>query len=96
MFKGCKQEDMPPHVFAAAQTSYRTMLASRMDQSLVMLGTSGSGKTTNAKHILHYLASATASQHSTITGMSNKLISLSVHKRLLSKNIPAMLESLAV
>ncbi|XP_031549200.1 unconventional myosin-XVIIIa-like [Actinia tenebrosa] len=67
MFRGCKQEDMPPHIFAAAQTAYRNMMASRVDQSIVLMGSTGSGKTTCAKHILHYLSVTAASQHSPVT-----------------------------
>ncbi|XP_076647208.1 unconventional myosin-XVIIIa isoform X1 [Halictus rubicundus] len=55
MFRGCKSEDVPPHVYAMAQAAYRGMLATRRDHSLVFLGRSGSGKTTNFKHALHYL-----------------------------------------
>lgn len=68
MFRGCKQEDMPPHIFAAAQSAYRNMLATRMDQSVVLMGHSGSGKTINSRHIMHYLAAAASSQHSALTG----------------------------
>lgn len=58
MFRGCKSEDMPPHIYAMAQAAYRGMLATRRDHSLVFLGRSGSGKTTNFKHALHYLVLA--------------------------------------
>lgn len=67
MFRGCKQEDMPPHIYAMAQTSYRNMQAMSMDQSIILLGRSGSGKTTNLKHLLHYYTTATASIHSGVT-----------------------------
>lgn len=67
MFRGCKQEDMPPHIFASVQTAYRNMLATRMDQSIVFMGLSGSGKTTNSKHVMHYLTSAARSHHSALT-----------------------------
>jgi myosin-18 len=58
MFRGCKSEDMPPHIYSLAQSAYHGMLASRRDHSIVLLGRSGSGKTTNCKHILHYLVLA--------------------------------------
>lgn len=45
MFKGCRREDMAPHIYAVAQTAYRAMLMSRQDQSVILLGSSGSGKT---------------------------------------------------
>ncbi|XP_015760291.1 PREDICTED: unconventional myosin-XVIIIa-like [Acropora digitifera] len=67
MFRGCKQEDMPPHIFASVQTAYRNMLATRMDQSIVFMGLSGSGKTVNSKHVMHYLTSAACSHNSALT-----------------------------
>lgn len=56
MFKGCRREDMAPHIYAVAQTAYRAMLMSRQDQSIVLLGGSGSGKTTSCQHLVQYLA----------------------------------------
>lgn len=68
MFKGCRREDMAPHIYAVAQTAYRAMLMSRQDQSIVLLGSSGSGKTTSSQHLVQYLA--------TIAGTSgNKVFS---------------------
>lgn len=61
MFRGCKSEDMPPHIYSLAQNTYRTMLETRRDQSLVFMGRSGSGKTTSFKHALYYLALAAGS-----------------------------------
>uniref|UniRef100_A0A8C2MNV7 Unconventional myosin-XVIIIa n=1 Tax=Cricetulus griseus TaxID=10029 RepID=A0A8C2MNV7_CRIGR len=55
MFKGCRREDMAPHIYAVAQTAYRAMLMSRQDQSIVLLGSSGSGKTTSFQHLVQYL-----------------------------------------
>jgi myosin XVIII len=55
MFKGCKQDDMPPHIYSYTQTIYKNMLSTRRDQSIILMGHSGSGKTQNSKHILHYL-----------------------------------------
>lgn len=68
MFKGCRREDMAPHIYAVAQTAYRAMLMSRQDQSVILLGSSGSGKTTSCQHLVQYLA--------TIAGTSgNKVFS---------------------
>ena len=76
MFKGCKSEDMPPHVYAMAQSAYRGMLATRRDHSLVFLGRSGSGKTANFKHALHYLILA--------AGAVNKIITIEKFNALFS------------
>ena len=41
-----------------AHSAHRAMLRTRRDQSIAFLGRSGSGKSTNAKHVLKYYASA--------------------------------------
>eukprot|EP00794_Sanderia_malayensis_P013873 gene13873-15321_t len=67
MFRGCKQEDMPPHIYSMAQTSYRNMQAMRTDQSIILLGRSGSGKTTNLKHLVRFYTTATLSTNSNVS-----------------------------
>lgn len=67
MFKGCKTEDMPPHIFSIAQSAYQNMLQTRRDQSLVFLGRSGSGKTINFKHTIQYLIQASGSLNKFLT-----------------------------
>lgn len=69
MFKGCKQEDMPPHIFSFAQSIYRNMLSTRIDHSIVMMGHSGSGKTTNTKHVLDYLSKTNSNNRELINGI---------------------------
>ncbi|XP_048970781.1 unconventional myosin-XVIIIa isoform X15 [Canis lupus baileyi] len=77
MFKGCRREDMAPHIYAVAQTAYRAMLMSRQDQSVILLGSSGSGKTTSCQHLVQYLA--------TIAGTSgNKVFSVEKWQALYS------------
>ncbi|XP_061326093.1 unconventional myosin-XVIIIa isoform X18 [Pezoporus flaviventris] len=61
MFKGCRREDTSPHIYAVAQAAYRSMLMSRQDQAVVLLGASGSGKTTNCQHLVQYLATIAGS-----------------------------------
>ncbi|KAM9370459.1 unconventional myosin-XVIIIa [Phaethornis superciliosus] len=68
MFKGCRREDMSPHIYAVAQAAYRSMLMSRQDQAVVLLGASGSGKTTNCQHLVQYLT--------TIAGSTGKVFSV--------------------
>nr|XP_032644637.1 unconventional myosin-XVIIIa isoform X8 [Chelonoidis abingdonii] len=68
MFKGCRREDTSPHIYAVAQAAYRSMLMSRQDQSIVLLGSSGSGKTTCCQHLIQYLA--------TIAGSTGKVFSV--------------------
>ncbi|XP_034461767.1 unconventional myosin-XVIIIa-like isoform X4 [Hippoglossus hippoglossus] len=67
MFKGCRREDTAPHIYSMAQAAYRSLLTTRQDQSIVLLGKSGSGKTTNCQHIIQYLV--------TVAGSANKTFS---------------------
>lgn len=61
LFLGCDTDDMPPHIYASAQAAYRAMVHSRRDQSIVLLGRSGSGKTHNFRHLLSYILMAAGS-----------------------------------
>lgn len=67
MFRGCKSEDMPPHIYSTSQSAYRSMLETRRDQSLIFVGRSGAGKTTSFKHALNYLALAAGSVNKVLT-----------------------------
>ena len=53
----CKVEDMPPHIYSVGHAAYKNLLTTKKDQSVAFIGRSGSGKTTNFKHVLTYLAS---------------------------------------
>ncbi|KAJ7990677.1 hypothetical protein DPEC_G00302880 [Dallia pectoralis] len=68
MFKGCRREDTAPHIYGVAQSAYRNLLTTRQDQSIVLLGKSGSGKTTNCQHLVQYLVS--------IAGSTGKIFSV--------------------
>ncbi|KAM8905220.1 unconventional myosin-XVIIIa isoform 17-T17 [Spinachia spinachia] len=61
MFKGCRRDDSAPHIYSVAQCAYRNLLTTRQDQSIVLLGKSGSGKTTNCQHLVQYLVSIAGS-----------------------------------
>lgn len=50
-----------------AQSSYHTMLSNRRDQSIVFVGRSGSGKTTNFRHSVHYLVNTTGTVNKILT-----------------------------
>lgn len=67
LFKGCKSEDMPPHIYSMAQSSYHNMQSSRRDQSLVFLGRSGAGKTSNFRHCVQYLVTAAGTANNVLT-----------------------------
>ncbi|MDP2437463.1 MAG: hypothetical protein Q8P67_17095 [archaeon] len=50
-----------PHVYALAEQAYRRMLYERENQSIIISGESGAGKTENSKRIMDYIAAVSKS-----------------------------------
>ncbi|MBW0481798.1 hypothetical protein O181_021513 [Austropuccinia psidii MF-1] len=61
-YKNKRREENPPHVYAVAERSWQYMLGERENQSILITGESGAGKTENTKRVISYLT-AIASTH---------------------------------
>ncbi|VDN02002.1 unnamed protein product [Thelazia callipaeda] len=53
-FKGCRRQQMPPHIYSASQQAYRALQMSGKNQSIILSGASGSGKTMLMQNICRY------------------------------------------
>lgn len=68
-YRGKNRLEMPPHVYAIAETAYYNMVSYKENQCVIISGESGAGKTEAAKRIMQYIA-AVAGQASTGTGIA--------------------------
>ena len=53
---------VPPHLFAASDGAYQQMMNNSKDQSMLITGESGAGKTENTKKVITYFAILGASE----------------------------------
>jgi len=56
-YSGKRRGELEPHLFAVAEEAYRNMLMEKKNQSIIVSGESGAGKTQSAKYIMRYFAS---------------------------------------
>ncbi|XP_063161645.1 myosin-15 isoform X3 [Candoia aspera] len=59
-YKGKRRSESPPHIFSIADNAYHDMLRNRENQSMLITGESGAGKTVNTKRVIQYFATVAA------------------------------------
>ena len=67
-YRGTEQDDMPPHVYGIAEQAYQKILDADHNQSILVSGESGAGKTESVKIMMQYLAVVSKS-----SGSQNKV-----------------------
>ncbi|XP_075998485.1 unconventional myosin-Va-like [Genypterus blacodes] len=74
-YSGQNMGDMDPHIFAVAEEAFKQMARDERNQSIIVSGESGAGKTVSAKYAMRYFA--------TVSGSSGEA---SVEERVLASN----------
>ncbi|XP_018428535.1 PREDICTED: myosin-1B-like [Nanorana parkeri] len=59
-YRGKKRQEAPPHIFSISDNGYQAMLTDRENQSILITGESGAGKTVNTKRVIQYFATIAA------------------------------------
>merc|ERR1711910_283013 len=67
MYLGKRRNEVPPHLWAITETAYRNMLTNAKNQSMLITGESGAGKTENTKKVISYLAAVAAPKKASAT-----------------------------
>ncbi|OQV26087.1 Unconventional myosin-Vb [Hypsibius exemplaris] len=60
-YRGCAMGELDPHIFAIAEEAFTKMEREDRDQSIIVSGESGAGKTVSAKYVMRYVAEAKGS-----------------------------------
>ncbi|XP_014245714.1 myosin heavy chain, muscle isoform X33 [Cimex lectularius] len=61
LYRGKRRNEVPPHIFAISDGAYVNMLTNKENQSMLITGESGAGKTENTKKVIAYFATVGAS-----------------------------------
>uniref|UniRef100_A0A3B4WBE6 Uncharacterized protein n=1 Tax=Seriola lalandi dorsalis TaxID=1841481 RepID=A0A3B4WBE6_SERLL len=59
-YRGKKRIEAPPHIFSISDNAYQAMHTDRENQSVLITGESGAGKTVNTKRVIQYFATIAA------------------------------------
>merc|ERR1711936_225933 len=76
LYVGKRRNECWPHIFAIAEGAYQGMCTSGINQSILITGESGAGKTENTKKVISYFASigATGKKKPGEIGLEDKIV----------------------
>ncbi|KAK6542622.1 hypothetical protein TWF694_006566 [Orbilia ellipsospora] len=60
MYRNRSRDETQPHIYAISDAAFRNLLDEKENQSILVTGESGAGKTENTKKVIQYLASVAA------------------------------------
>ncbi|CCH42118.1 Myosin-2 [Wickerhamomyces ciferrii] len=88
-YSGKRRGEQDPHLFAIAEDAYRCMKNDKQNQTIVVSGESGAGKTVSAKYIMRYFATVeeiTNSDNTALGSNSNNVEMSEVEQQILATN----------
>ncbi|XP_051979039.1 unconventional myosin-Va isoform X1 [Xyrauchen texanus] len=65
-YSGQNMGDMDPHIFAVGEEAYKQMARDEKNQSIIVSGESGAGKTVSAKYAMRYFATVSSSADASV------------------------------
>jgi myosin heavy subunit len=83
LYIGKRRNEMPPHLFSVADEAYRNMVQDRENQSMLITGESGAGKTENTKKVISYFAIVGSTQQAVAGSEGKKGVCLELDHMLL-------------
>lgn len=79
-FSGKEMHLAEPHPFAIAEAAYSNLMRFGTDQSLLITGESGSGKTETSKHVMQYLTTISTRSRAKSAVIANRRMSVAQKK----------------
>lgn len=85
-YSGKRRGEIEPHLFAIAEEAYRLMKNDKQNQTIVVSGESGAGKTVSAKYIMRYFASCDEENSSNMGNLQHTAEMSETEERILATN----------
>ncbi|CCD23018.1 myosin 2 NDAI_0A08650 [Naumovozyma dairenensis CBS 421] len=85
-YSGKRRGEMEPHLFAIAEEAYSLMKHDKQNQTIVVSGESGAGKTVSAKYIMRYFASVEEENSSNMGNLQHQAEMSETEEKILATN----------
>ncbi|QLL34074.1 hypothetical protein HG536_0F03990 [Torulaspora globosa] len=85
-YAGKRRGELEPHLFAIAGEAYRMMKHDKQNQTIVVSGESGAGKTVSAKYIMRYFASVEEENSYAMDNVQHQVEMSETEQRILATN----------